>query len=1264
MNSNTELRCVTLNVRGLNDSVKRVKIIKWLEDVKSDIIFLQETYCTEKLMPHFNANWAGTIEHAITDSAHSRGVSILFHNKLNVQIENRHSSHDGRLLLLNVELQGKYMTLMNVYANNTEKGRKDLFKKIDKWIKQYAKYKDNMIIGGDMNCCLRVKDRTNVSHLNDRSRGILENILSTNNLKDAWSSVSNDPGYTFEDKRLNTSSRLDYIFVNQSVKLNPEDVYVSVCPCGPDHSAVFTKLYIHSNKRGPGYWKMNNELLNNDEFNANVERIVSKITKNQQNKSSVFVWETIKIEVKEMAIRLSIMNGQKRNAEKDILQKELDEVNKRLDAQYNVNELQIRKEELESKLDDVYKREARGAQLRSKAKYVENKETALKYFKNLEKVHQMNNVIECLQTESGDIVNSDDLILKECCKFYKELYSSQRIEDDCIESYVEKTEIPTLNNKDRELCDTDITEEEVYEAIRNLKNNKSPGIDGITPEFYKKHWQLIKLPFMNMLKESYDKNSLSTSLNQSVITLIFKKGDRGLLKNYRPISLSNYDYKIIAFVLARRLQKVIHNIVHPDQSAYIKGRYIGNNARYIADFYEYCEKHSTPGAILGLDFEKAYDRLEWNYMFRVLEAFNFGNRFIKWIQILYTNPVMFIKNNGWLSEPIEACRGIRQGCPASGMMFIIALELMAINIRTNNDIKGMQIGCRDRKLAQYADDSTLTLTDVESISVSMKTICDFCDVSGMKLNVHKTEGIWLGSFKDNPAYFCGINFTTRPVRILGIYIGHDVEGCYCENWLKKIQRLKSCIHVWKCRKLSLFGKVNVLKGLALAKFVYCMTVLPVPVEIIKEITKSFHSFLWKGTDRIKRNTLIAQYEHGGIKMVDVESMVVSLKAAWIPRLINVNKSENILHKYLHEYCLDIRFLLNGGICDDKLFPSDVYIPQFYKDCITSFNLCKSKVRIREATVHSFLTQPIWCNELFIFKGRSICYSSWIKSDIKWVKDLYDENGQFVTANQLCEKLLCKRNWISEYSIVKKSVERYGCLFDDKHYAEYENISDKIILNGKDRNFVIDGQKSKFFYNILVEKKCCRSYTERYWRKQLNKDIDIFQWEKIYMNRVHCLMDNRMRQFMYKLFHNIIPNREMLCKWKKTEDNVCPLCGDVENIKHIYYECCYIKPVWSELGKRMNIDLTWAKILIGYVENIPVHKIRNLLFSIVLYARYKLWVKSTEQSVSKKDFYNILVSDVYNWNHVIRLLDSNDITLMRNIWNKLEIVKFFINIKVS
>ena len=138
---------------------------------------------------------------------------------------------------------------------------------------------------------------------------------------------------------------------------------------------------------------------------------------------------------------------------------------------------------------------------------------------------------------------------------------------------------------------------------------------------------MLKEPFMDMLNESYLARKLLSSVCNAILTLIYKKNGRELLKNYRPISLNNYDYKIISFALSTRLQKVITKIVSPDQSAYIKNRYIGFTARYLLDLIEYCEENSTPGILLSLDFQKAFDSLEWPFMLKSLDKYDFGSYF-------------------------------------------------------------------------------------------------------------------------------------------------------------------------------------------------------------------------------------------------------------------------------------------------------------------------------------------------------------------------------------------------------------------------------------------------------------------------------------------------------------------------------------------------------------------------------------------------------------------------------------------------------------
>ena len=186
-----------------------------------------------------------------------------------------------------------------------------------------------------------------------------------------------------------------------------------------------------------------------------------------------------------------------------------------------------------------------------------------------------------------------------------------------------------LDDSEREYFEKFPTIDECEQAVLNMKENKSPGSDGLPVEFYKTFWHNLKSHFYSALEETFEKESMSYSQRLSIIALLYKKGDKESLQNYRPISLCNTDYKILAFVFARRLQTVVDKLIGRDQSAYIKGRYIGISARTVLDIFEYCEETNSEGILLFLDFQKAFDSVEWNFLFKSLEYFNFGQNFLK-----------------------------------------------------------------------------------------------------------------------------------------------------------------------------------------------------------------------------------------------------------------------------------------------------------------------------------------------------------------------------------------------------------------------------------------------------------------------------------------------------------------------------------------------------------------------------------------------------------------------------------------------------------
>ncbi|KAH9079821.1 hypothetical protein Ae201684P_007497 [Aphanomyces euteiches] len=219
-----------------------------------------------------------------------------------------------------------------------------------------------------------------------------------------------------------------------------------------------------------------------------------------------------------------------------------------------------------------------------------------------------------------------------------------------------------LTDEQRDSLDSPITTYELAQAIKTMAPHKSPGMDGFPAAFYQLEADLFAEILCLVFKYQLSRGELLCIQRRSAVSLLFKGGDRSNPGNYRPIALIPVEVKILTRALAYRLRHLLPALIHPIQTGFVAGRRIHDHIIFLKDLQHKCTLDDIEGYAMFLDFEKAYDRVNWDFMYDVLEAFNFGPVFISWIKLMYHSPIIHLVINGELSRAIyprvESSKGI------------------------------------------------------------------------------------------------------------------------------------------------------------------------------------------------------------------------------------------------------------------------------------------------------------------------------------------------------------------------------------------------------------------------------------------------------------------------------------------------------------------------------------------------------------------------------------------------------------------------------
>ena len=731
-----------------------------------------------------------------------------------------------------------------VYGPNADKP--SFFEHVGRIISDYTEHR---IIIGDFNVVEDpLLDRYRSDHNNARSAACIKAMKKDMYLTDVWRDRNPDTmrfSWFKRNPRL-SASRIDYALISSGLAPMIENcTYLQSILT--DHSAFYVSINPSGNQRGTGYWKMNSQLLTDIETVQKISENITDIVNNSVDYNPLDRWELFKHRCREMLQNIA----RSKASEQKVVIAQLSEYVSDMQDNMPLPEPQMNLyEQTKEELDNLMLGRAQQLIFRSKVRWVEEGEKSTKYFFNLEKSRYNAKTCSRLLLDNGDIISDDMRILEEQQRYYSTLYAHE----DGICFDIPNSEQFIISKEHEQLCAEELNLSDLTKAVAELKNGKTPGMDGLPAEFYKMYWPKVGPLLVDLVQYCYDNQVLPESTRLGVLNLIPKQGkDSRLLKNLRPITLLNVDYKIIEKALAMKVDRVLPDIINNDQSGFMKNRRIAANVRKVFDIMQHCKLKNADACLINLDYIKCFDRIAFECIEGSFGYFGFPPYLQKWIKLLYQDFFLKVQNNGKFTDCIAVQRGIHQGGCLSVQIFLVCAEIIARELRSDQDIVKIVIEELEYLLNQYADDMNIaSLYDQENIQRIFAQLERFRTCTGFTLSYEKTSIYRMGSlYKSNAKLITqsDVSWTNDPITILGIKVGHD-EKITNINYSPVIDKVKEITSSWNNRSLSLYGKVMVINTLIASLFIYKMTVLEaIPTSIVNKFNDIINDFLWSGKNQ-------------------------------------------------------------------------------------------------------------------------------------------------------------------------------------------------------------------------------------------------------------------------------------------------------------------------------------------------------------------------------------------------------------------------------
>jgi hypothetical protein len=756
-------------------------------------------------------------------------------------------------------------------------------------------------------------------------------------LKDAFRVIhKNKVEFSFREGPVHV--RLDRFYISGDLAQWVDKMKHTPCTVSDHYYAdlEFKAIDYNTNKYGPGFWKCNVEVLKDKNFISALETLwVDKLVRAGIKDGEW--WETCKIEFKKLIIKFSRKLSDRIGKQIRLIENEIRNTLELRGRAKLTQRWDTRLDYLKDQLNNLLLTKTRGARIRARALLLEENEKPSRFFFRKETDNNKHKIIQYLKVNDREINNPVEIV-NEITNFYRELYTAPDTDMNAINTYIQTCNLPRLQPHEVASCEGPVTYTETYNALTLMKNGKTPGSDGLPVEFYKQFYYLFGTYLVALYNLSFKNGSLTESQRLSLIILLCKDPAKHFLLNYwRPISLLNIDYKILSKTMSIRLGRVLPSIINIDQTCSIIGRSILDNCHLLRNVYDFVSYKNIRCAYINIDQAKAFDRVSHGFLYSILVHFGFGPDFINWISVLYSDISSSVIVNGHIDEPFKLQRSVRQGCALSPLLYVLTMEPFADTIRRNPTYKGLDLPGLNNELriSQYADDTTLFVGNEQSIQLGLELAQQFGEVSGAKINVEKTCGLWAGAWRNRSDKPFGINWV-KEKKLLGIMLGQRDSGD--KNWENILNKFKKTVDMVMDRKLSIYGRAMMLNTLAISKVVYVGSVQHMPDEYMNKFNKILYTYIWnKKQEVIKREALSLPKHKGGIALVNLKLKMESLLIKHIVEYLSYVEYTP-KWTFLTTYWLGLSLnKYRPGLHRNDMPHSHIDRPPFYSHCIITFN---------------------------------------------------------------------------------------------------------------------------------------------------------------------------------------------------------------------------------------------------------------------------------------------------------------------------------------